>query len=689
MATNSVSRSRATNLTGLIDIDALVEANTLRQKQKINTATQKLKVEQYKQEQYRTIQKKAKTFYNKYLDVLSGNSLMNSNTYNTMKATSSNSDNVTAKASSSAKSGNYQVTVSKPAKARTAEISAENLESLDKITINNVEFELSGADAKEKAENLNKKLKEKGLNVTAAYTDLYSDGKNYGGMILKSTVTGSNEDLLTVTGANSIHSVEVVTDASKSSYKSFSIPSTNLKNSDVLKLNDEISVTIKDPDDLDALATELNTAISSNSKYKNLMKAEVKEDESGKKSLVISRTSYDTSENTVDFNPKVNDAEILGITSTPQNILTHSVKLDLNKLNSDNNVLVVGGKSIKFAIDSSDDSKTIDNLNAALKTAGINVEAKKNSSGDFILESKKEGETGKFEAVYRENNNSATGVTIKEGSDSKITIKDLATGQERIYEDGASEIEVDGITFKIDENAEADSTTKVTVGSDVSDLKKKIVDFVNDYNELMGTINEKLYETRDKSYMPLTDEDKEGLSDSEIEKLEKKAQEGLLKNDSYLRNFADDMKLTMTTMLGDSGLSLEKIGIKPVSDYTTQNGLFTIDEEALKSALEENNEGIQKLFTGDNGIISKLKDNLYDHATGSFSKLANRAGVASSVTANTNEMTKDIEQRKKLITQMQTALKEKEDALYTRYATLESNLSSLQAQQSSLSSYFS
>ena len=175
MATNSVSRTRATNLTGLIDIDALVEANTLRQKQKIKTATQKLKIEEYRQEQYREIQKKAKTFYNKYFDVLSGNSLMNSSTYNTMKATSSNEDNVKAIASSSAQKGSYQVTVSQPAKARTAEISAANLENLDKITINNTEFTLSGSNAKEKAENLNKQLKEKGINVTATYTDLYKD----------------------------------------------------------------------------------------------------------------------------------------------------------------------------------------------------------------------------------------------------------------------------------------------------------------------------------------------------------------------------------------------------------------------------------------------------------------------------------------------------------------------------------
>ncbi|WP_159116762.1 flagellar filament capping protein FliD, partial [Clostridium neonatale] len=224
--------------------------------------------------------------------------------------------------------------------------------------------------------------------------------------------------------------------------------------------------------------------------------------------------------------------------------------------------------------------------------------------------------------------------------------------------------------------------------ADGTELKDKIVEFINDYNELLGHINGKLYEEYDRSYLPLTDEDKEGLSDSEIEKLEKKAQTGLLKNDSYLRNFADDMKLTMTTMLEKSGLSLEKIGINPVEDYSTQNGLFTIDEDKLLSAIEENPDGIKELFSGKDGIVTKLSDNLKDHATGTFSRLAKKAGVADGVTANTNEMTKDIEERKKLITQMQTALQEKEDALYTKYSTLESNLASLQSQQSSLSSYF-
>jgi flagellar hook-associated protein 2 len=277
------------------------------------------------------------------------------------------------------------------------------------------------------------------------------------------------------------------------------------------------------------------------------------------------------------------------------------------------------------------------------------------------------------------------------GTNAKVTIENEA-GEKIKYSDDTkkltkNEVTIDGTTFKFNGTTGIEGVT-LTGKVDGTELKDKIVEFINDYNELLGHINGKLYEEYDRSYLPLTDEDKEGLSDSEIEKLEKKAQTGLLRNDSYLRNFVDDMKLTMTTILEGSGLSLEKIGINPVKDYSAQNGLFTIDEDKLLAAIEEDPDGIKELFAGKNGIVTKLKDNLSEHATGTFSRLANKAGVANGVTANTNEMTKDIEQRKKQIANMQTMLKEKEDALYIRYSSLESSLASLQSQQSSLSSYF-
>lgn len=473
---SSVSRTRATNLTGLIDIDSLVEANLLRQKTKINTATQKMKVEQYKQEQYREVITKSKKFYNKYCDILSGGNLLSSSTYNAMKATSSDSSSVTATASTTAKAGNYKVNITQVATSSKVELSDLTVGT---IKINDKDITISGTNREELIASLNQGLAENGIKATAKYSDFANNGS--GGIIIQTEAKGSSA---------------------------------------MLKVNDGVEV----------FGTNIQGTITDMS------------------------------------------------TNTEYKLEEHKDKID--------------GNSIKL----------------------------------------------------------------------------------------------DGVTFNFTDKTNGDVT--IGVKADGTELKDKIVEFINDYNELLGHINGKLYEEYDRSYLPLTDEDKEGLSDSEIEKLEKKAQTGLLKNDSYLRNFADDMKLTMTTMLEKSGLSLEKIGINPVEDYSTQNGLFTIDEDKLLSAIEENPDGIKELFSGKDGIVTKLSDNLKDHATGTFSRLAKKAGVADGVTANTNEMTKDIEERKKLITQMQTALQEKEDALYTKYSTLESNLASLQSQQSSLSSYF-
>ena len=476
---SSVSRTRATNLTGLIDIDSLVEANLLRQKTKINTATQKMKVEQYKQEQYREVITKSKKFYNKYCDILSGGNLLSSSTYNAMKATSSDSSSVTATASTTAKAGNYKVNITQVATSAKVELSDVTVGT---IKINDKDITISGTNREELIASLNQGLAENGIKATAKYSDFANNGS--GGIIIQTEAKGSSA---------------------------------------MLKVNDGVEV----------FGTNIQGTITDMS------------------------------------------------TNTEYKLEEHKDKID--------------GNSIKL----------------------------------------------------------------------------------------------DGVTFNFTDKTNGDVT--IGVKADGTELKDKIVEFINDYNELLGHINGKLYEEYDRSYLPLTDEDKEGLSDSEIEKLEKKAQTGLLKNDSYLRNFADDMKMTMSTVLTsgqNKGLSLEKIGIKPVEDYSTQNGLFTIDEDKLLSAIEENPDGIKELFSGKDGIVTKLSDNLKDHATGTFSRLAKKAGVADGVTANTNEMTKDIEQRKKLITQMQTALQEKEDALYTKYSTLESNLASLQSQQSSLSSYF-
>ncbi len=120
------------------------------------------------------------------------------------------------------------------------------------------------------------------------------------------------------------------------------------------------------------------------------------------------------------------------------------------------------------------------------------------------------------------------------------------------------------------ESVENSGAVMLNGETDISGLKDTIVGFVNDYNKVMESINEKLWETRDKNYMPLTDEQKKEMSDTEIEAWEKKAQTGLLKNDSDLRRIQSAMKSAMSSMMSSTGLTLESIGIEPVDNYTTK-----------------------------------------------------------------------------------------------------------------------
>ena len=690
---SSVSRTRATNLTGLIDIDSLVEANLLRQKTKLNTATQKMKVEEYRQQQYREVQTKAKTFYNKYCDILSGGSFLSSSTYNTTKYTSSNSNVVQATGSSTSSVTNYNISVETLASKANTTFNKDSIAAGNKIKIKvgdgtEQEFTLKGSTNEEIAKNLNSDLINAGIEANAKYSDLANGG--LGGLVIENSTEGDiklNVSMIEKLDSTSTTSKNVTTDGSYST----SIDKSNLKAGNKIKIGN-VEITMSGTTE-----EEIEKNLQSELLSKNLnIKAEY--NSSDGKLTIKSTNAGDNSANKFEAKLIVDGKE------TDLNVDVdkgYSSSIDISELNEKKGISI-NGQNFRIEYKDGTTEINVDELNKQLSSKSVQA---KIENGKLIINSTATGTASKFEVgVVTYTSTSDTG-TAKQGTNLTATITEGGNSYKIVdgkLPDGTkvsgNSIKLDGTTFTFtgvtvtkdsSGNVVSDNQVTLTGKSDGTELKNKITEFIKDYNELLGHINEKLYEEYDKSYLPLTDEDKEGLSDSEIEKLEKKAQTGLLRNDSYLRNFADDMKSTMTTMLEKSGLSLEKIGITPVNDYSTQNGLFTVDEDKLLTAIEENTEGIQELFAGSNGIITKLKNNLSDHATGTFSRLAQKAGVSGGVTSTTNEMTKDIEQRKKTIAQMQAALKEKEDALYSKYSTLESSLAALQAQQSSLLSYSS
>lgn len=400
-----------------------------------------------------------------------------------------------------------------------------------------------------------------------------------------------------------------------------------------------------------------------------------------------------------------------------------------------------------------DMATTVKNLNTQLNLKGINITAKYSEfTGSIVLQSGTMGDSVSFQAGIDNNTQTYKGQNAKgvitNGTDvytvdqasnvltvdnvqftfsapststsSATNLTDLTTtaGATQTSEDSSAKtttvVSADGNTItttKIDKatggvtqtittNATTTPTTTtntyasvaLTGKTDVSSLKDTIVKFVNDYNTLLGEINTKLYEKRDRSYLPLTDDQKKAMKDDEITTWNKKVQTGLLHGDSDLQRIASAMKSTMASVMSGSGLYLEKIGIEPVKDYAEKNGTYTVDEDKLTRALQDNAGEIKEMFTraasttDKGGVFTKLKSTLYDEFKTSSSSLAKKSGLVGTSTEYNNTITKSINEKKQTIYDLNQLFKDKEDSLYKKYSNLETALQNLNSQQAKLSS---
>lgn len=348
-------------------------------------------------------------------------------------------------------------------------------------------------------------------------------------------------------------------------------------------------------------------------------------------------------------------------------------------------------QEIDGKIDASDIAKQ---LNKALSDSSLGITAKYSElSGGIVIESTATGASQNFTLSINDNIQ-----TVTPGKDALFNI--TKNGIKTTKTSSTNTVTIDNIEFTATKAHEAAETGTVLTGkNDGTKLKDTIVSFINDYNKLITTINEKLLETRDRDYPPLTEDQKSDMSDSEIEKWEEKAKAGLLKNDKDLVRIQSALKESMRTFMTGSGLNLQEIGIKPVDNYGSKNGTFTIDEDTLSKAIEENAEGVKDLFiksadstastNAKGGILTQLQSVLKSETKSSTSALSKRIGFTGTSTENSNTFKTNITKQKKLISELKEKYTTKETALYNKYSALETMLEKLNAQSNSLTSMLS
>jgi flagellar capping protein FliD len=247
---------------------------------------------------------------------------------------------------------------------------------------------------------------------------------------------------------------------------------------------------------------------------------------------------------------------------------------------------------------------------------------------------------------------------------------------------------------------------RIEVGKNITEIIDGIKSFVDEYNNIVDTINGLLSERRDRDFRPLSEDERRAMSEEDIKTYEAKAKLGMLSNDSDLRKLLDQMRTSLYQNVTGVGLTMSEIGITTSANWK-DGGKLVINEIKLTEALENRYDQVVALFTktssipatdtanrgrrqAETGIAQRLNDILNDavrttrDANNNKGFLIEKSGIENDSSVVQNAIQRQIDQYDKRISTLLERWYRQENAYYMMFSRMETAMGRMQAQQNSL-----
>lgn len=416
--------------------------------------------------------------------------------------------------------------------------------------------------------------------------------------------------------------------------------------------------------------------------------------------------------------------KVLGLGSSLTNYLDTSKTLedlDLNipwddlTANSDGKYdLVINGKLINSYSKDTELNTILNDINSNTE-AGVNVSFSK-VTGQFVFTAKDTGAGGRVEikdglgaAIFGAidpSNTSSSDYTYDPGQDAEFSVS-INGGEAMTLTRSSNSFDMDGMsitlsgTFNVGKDVSAiPDSDKVTFTSktDADPIVDAVKKMVEDFNSLIKEVKDAyssmpLEDSSGARYEPLTDEEKEGMSDSAIENYEEKAKTGILFMDSDLSSLYNELRNAITVG-GSDGAVLRSIGI----DTAYSDGLTTLtfDEEKFRQALESDPDKVQEAFTKSKEY-GAATDGLMARLTAVTDRYASTSGVTKGIliekagskyapsAALDNTLLNQMKDVEKQISTWQSKMSDKVDYYTNKFTQLELLINQMNSQSASLS----
>ena len=290
-------------------------------------------------------------------------------------------------------------------------------------------------------------------------------------------------------------------------------------------------------------------------------------------------------------------------------------------------------------------------------------------------------------ANYNNGIDIGSGATKIDGKDAEI----LLNGAK--FTSTTNSFAINGLTFTALAETKDGEEVTVTTQDDTDGIYDMVKNFFKEYNSIINEID-KLYNADSASgYEPLTDHEKEALSDSEVEKYEKKIKDALLRRDDNLSGIRSGLKDTMlqgievngkTMYLSDFGIST--LGYFEAAD--NEKNMYHIDGDPDDENTSGNADKLKSMISSDPDTVvsffTQLSRNLYSKMNDLSKAVEGYRSYGSFY--DDKKMKSDYDDYKTKIAEQEQELADYEDKWYEKFSKMETALAKMQSNTNALTS---
>lgn len=378
------------------------------------------------------------------------------------------------------------------------------------------------------------------------------------------------------------------------------------------------------------------------------------------------------------------ESDIKNYTEAKDTMTEYKNKQYVNIEEKDGKTTVTALKETDSASGVSDIQATVDSRNAETK-AKLTSQYQAKAKNSYEMYSKMVDANGNAKAG--EYSDSVGAVRIV-GVDAEIELNGAK------FTNNTSTFSINGLTIQATAETKGDESVTITTDTDVDAIYKSIKDMFTEYNKLIKSMDEAYNADSSKGYEPLTDEEKDAMSDKEVEKWETKIKDSLLRKDDTLNSVANTLKNDMASsfIINGKSYALSSFGISTLGYFASgenEKGVYHIDGDKDDTTTSGNEDKLRAAIASDPETVVSFFSQL---CTKVYTDLGNKmasSSVSSAYTIyNDKQMNTQYSEYNTKISDAESKVSTWEDYYYSKFSAMESALAKLNSQSSSMSGLF-